>query len=202
MLQTDFTSHQVMQPISAVPRTMAPNHPGRDMRMEVGALQQQRIDQASRGRFSRRAFVLFGALVLTSTAPVVIAAATSEEPPSAAEVRYAVAEVVACQAYLRTVVNLVRDRAFEYALPYLSGPPFSTFASAANVLSKGPTPVLRHEGVVLASEVLASFMALRAAVQGEDGKAARAAAKAAQGAIDDILVQCKDAGVLEASWLK
>ena len=115
-----------------------------------------------------------------------------------AEVAYAVADLVACAAALRTLLNLVRYEDWRDAGPLVRRPPLSSFgASLATVADASElSPEQRASAVLAAGGVRERLSELFSAIRDEDRTRAMAAAREAGTGVAQIIAVCTSAGLL------
>eukprot|EP00966_Prymnesium_polylepis_P191372 4435201-Prymnesium_polylepis.1 len=112
---------------------------------------------------------------------------------SRADVDYAYADLVACRAAFDTVYRLLLASDFEDAAPLLTRPPIARFGRSIQELTLGPG--LDAQAASAIGEVLPavdrSLTELAKAIEAQDVKSGRAAARTARTALDEILGLCE-----------
>lgn len=136
------------------------------------------------------------ALLVAGAAALAIPADASAEN-SSADVAYAVADIVACRVYTRTVLNLVRDGAFQEARATLSRPPFTSYLEAAEIVTESPASGLsiQSRDAIKTKPLSVRLSRLTEAIIAEDLTSARAEAKALAALLDDVLIILGDGGL-------
>ena len=117
---------------------------------------------------------------------------------SRADVDYAYADLVACRAAFDTVYRLLLASDFEDAAPLLTRPPIARFGRSIRELTMGPG--LEAQAALAIGEmrpaVYRSVAELAEAIEAQDVKAGRVAARTARTAMDEILRLCESGGLL------
>jgi hypothetical protein len=118
---------------------------------------------------------------------------------TAADVAYAVADVAACKAAVRTIENLARYESFRDAAGLTTRPPLTSFGAAVLVLSEAPglNNDQKQEVGSAGIEVLTSLSGLTKSLRAEDALGARANARRAQAGLDQVLASCRQAGLYD-----
>jgi len=123
----------------------------------------------------------------------------NKSTPTAADVKYAYADLVAARAELNTISRLVASSDFLSAAPLLGKPPFSNIESSLLTLVQGPglgpeakkdIGTIKRYGV--GADVIIMFGGLAEAVTGADASKAKSFAEKAKNALDEVLLVSKD----------
>mgnify|MGYP006154704823 CR=1 FL=1 len=133
---------------------------------------------------TRRGVVLSVAGLQCSSAAQASVAATQ------AEVAYAIGDLFACQAAVRTISNLVRYEAWEDAAPLMTRPPISSFGVAAATVV-GDLNDEQRDLADAATVVLSRLHELAAAIEAQDRARAMAATREASSALIPIIAACQ-----------
>ena len=147
------------------------------------------------GRRDAIASLLAGAAL---SSPAAATAAT----PTEADVAFAVAQIAACKAAMRTIENLARYDAWADAVPLMRRPPLSAFAASAAALATGPGLSAEQKqtfavDAVAVSAVLTGISGLEEALGAQEAKEARTYARQAAAGLDQLLDVCRSAGLFD-----
>jgi len=121
---------------------------------------------------------------------------------SAADVKYAYADLVAARQGLSTIDRLLGAQDFAAVAPLLGKPPFSSAENNLLTLVQGPTlgpnekkqiGTIKRYGV--GADVLIMLGGLADAVDSLDGAKAKGFSEKAKNALDEVLVLCKESGL-------